>query len=60
MLVCLSKACVAESKKFPEFNSSLDGDALVCKQHIYIGFAAGTPNGLMVPVILGDFRRVLL
>ena len=31
MLVCLSKACVAESKKFPEFNSSLDGDALVCK-----------------------------
>jgi pyruvate dehydrogenase E2 component (dihydrolipoamide acetyltransferase) len=51
MLAFLIKACVAALKKFPEFNSSLDGDALVYKQYWHIGFAADTPNGLMVPVI---------
>ena len=51
MLAFLIKACVAALKKFPEFNSSLDGDALVYKQYYHIGFAADTPNGLMVPVI---------
>ncbi|MBK6867651.1 MAG: dihydrolipoyllysine-residue acetyltransferase [Burkholderiales bacterium] len=51
MLAFLIKACVAALKKFPEFNSSLDGDALVYKQFWHIGFAADTPNGLMVPVI---------
>ena len=51
MLAFLIKACVASLKKFPEFNSSLDGDALVYKQYFHIGFAADTPNGLMVPVI---------
>ena len=51
MLAFLIKACVAALKKFPEFNSSLDGDALVYKQYFHIGFAADTPNGLMVPVI---------
>jgi len=51
MLAFLIKACVAALKKFPEFNSSLDGEELVFKQYYHIGFAADTPNGLMVPVI---------
>jgi len=51
MLAFLIKACVAALKKFPEFNSSIDGDQLVYKQYFHIGFAADTPNGLMVPVI---------
>jgi pyruvate dehydrogenase E2 component (dihydrolipoamide acetyltransferase) len=51
MLAFLIKACVATLKKYPEFNSSLDGDAIVYKNYWHIGFAADTPNGLMVPVI---------
>jgi pyruvate dehydrogenase E2 component (dihydrolipoamide acetyltransferase) len=51
MLAFLIKACVAGLKKYPEFNSSLDGDAIVYKNYWHIGFAADTPNGLMVPVI---------
>ena len=51
MLAFLIKACVAALKKYPEFNSSLDGDSLVYKNYWHIGFAADTPNGLMVPVI---------
>ncbi|MEI8029920.1 MAG: dihydrolipoyllysine-residue acetyltransferase [Comamonadaceae bacterium] len=51
MLAFLIKACVAALKKFPEFNASIDGDQLVLKQYFHIGFAADTPNGLMVPVI---------
>ena len=51
MLAFLIKACVASLKKYPEFNSSLEGDNLVMKQYWHIGFAADTPNGLMVPVI---------
>ena len=51
MLAFLIKACVNALKKFPEFNASLDGDNLVFKQYFNIGFAADTPNGLMVPVV---------
>src|SRR6516225_7969998 len=51
MLAFLIKACVAALRKFPEFNASLDGDTLVLKQYFHIGFAADTPNGLVVPVI---------
>ena len=51
MLAFMIKAAVAALKKFPEFNSSLDGDQLVLKQYFHIGFAADTPNGLVVPVI---------
>ena len=51
MLAFLVKACVAALKKFPDFNSSLDGEELVLKGYYHIGFAADTPNGLMVPVI---------
>ena len=51
LLAFLIKACVTVLKEFPEFNASLDGDDLVIKQYWHIGFAADTPNGLVVPVI---------
>ncbi|GAB4059615.1 dihydrolipoyllysine-residue acetyltransferase [Uliginosibacterium sediminicola] len=51
MLAFMIKAAVAALKKFPSFNASLDGDNLIFKQYYNIGFAADTPNGLMVPVI---------
>ena len=51
MLAFLIKACVAALQKFPTFNASLDGDNLVLKQYFHIGFAADTPNGLVVPVL---------
>ncbi|HHV47868.1 MAG TPA: dihydrolipoyllysine-residue acetyltransferase [Rhodocyclaceae bacterium] len=51
MLAFLMKACVKGLQKFPEFNASLDGDNLVLKKYFNIGFAADTPNGLVVPVI---------
>ena len=60
MLAFLIKACVAALKKFPEFNSSLDGDALVFKQYWHLGFAADTPNGLVVPVIKDADRKGVL
>ncbi|HET9579158.1 MAG TPA: dihydrolipoyllysine-residue acetyltransferase [Usitatibacter sp.] len=50
-LAFLIKAAVAALKKFPVFNSSLDGDNLVVKHYWHIGFAADTPNGLVVPVV---------
>jgi pyruvate dehydrogenase E2 component (dihydrolipoamide acetyltransferase) len=51
LLAFLLKACAGALKKFPQFNASLDGDDLVLKQYVNIGFAADTPNGLVVPVI---------
>jgi pyruvate dehydrogenase E2 component (dihydrolipoamide acetyltransferase) len=50
-LAFLIKAVVAALKKYPAFNSSLDGDNLVVKQYWNIGFAADTPQGLVVPVV---------
>jgi len=60
MLGFLIKACVAALKKFPEFNSSLDGDELVLKNYWHIGFAADTPNGLVVPVIKDADKKGVL
>ena len=60
MLAFLIKACVAALKKFPEFNSSLDGEQLVMKQYFHIGFAADTPNGLVVPVIRDADKKGVL
>jgi pyruvate dehydrogenase E2 component (dihydrolipoamide acetyltransferase) len=60
MLAFLIKACVAALKKFPEFNASLDGDQLVLKQYFHIGFAADTPNGLVVPVIKDADKKGIL
>lgn len=50
-LAFVIKACVFALKKFPELNSSIDGENLVYKKYYNIGFAADTPNGLVVPVL---------
>ncbi|WP_284615122.1 dihydrolipoyllysine-residue acetyltransferase [Aquabacterium humicola] len=63
MLPFMMKAAVAALKKFPEFNASLEstnsGDALVLKNYWHIGFAADTPNGLVVPVIRDVDRKTV-
>ncbi len=60
MLAFVIKAVVAALKKFPDFNASLDGDALVYKQYFHIGFAADTPNGLVVPVLKNADQKGIL
>jgi pyruvate dehydrogenase E2 component (dihydrolipoamide acetyltransferase) len=60
MLAFLIKAVVAALKKYPEFNASLDGDNLVLKHYFHIGFAADTPNGLVVPVIRDADKKGVL
>ena len=60
MLAFLIVAAVAALRKFPEFNASLDGDNLVLKQYFNVGFAADTPNGLVVPVIRNADRKSVL
>jgi pyruvate dehydrogenase E2 component (dihydrolipoamide acetyltransferase) len=59
MLAFLMKASVAALQKFPTFNASLDasGENLVLKQYFHIGFAADTPNGLVVPVLRDVDRK---
>ena len=61
MLAFVIKASVAALKKFPAFNSSLDatGENLILKQYYNIGFAADTPNGLVVPVIKNADQKTL-
>jgi pyruvate dehydrogenase E2 component (dihydrolipoamide acetyltransferase) len=62
MLAFVIKACVAALKKYPSFNASLDanGENLILKQYYNIGFAADTPNGLVVPVIKQADQKGLL
>lgn len=60
MVALLLKACAATLQAFPDFNSSLDGDELVVKQYYHLGFAADTPNGLVVPVVRDVDRKGLL
>ncbi len=60
MLGFLIKACVAALQKFPDFNASLEGDHLVMKKYFHIGFAADTPNGLVVPVIKDADKKGVL
>jgi len=60
LLAFLMKACVAALRKFPEFNASLDGENLVLKQYFHVGFAADTPNGLVVPVVRDCDKRGVL
>ena len=64
MLAFVIKAVVAALKKFPEFNASLDAAAdnaaLIYKQYYHIGFAADTPNGLVVPVLKNADQKGLL
>ena len=60
MLAFLIKASVAALKKYPTFNASLEGDNLVLKKYFHIGFAADTPNGLVVPVLRDADRKGVL
>ncbi|WP_119719270.1 dihydrolipoyllysine-residue acetyltransferase [Cognatilysobacter tabacisoli] len=60
MLAFLMKAVVTCLKQYPNFNASLDGDQLVLKQYFHIGFAADTPNGLVVPVLRDVDRKGVL
>jgi pyruvate dehydrogenase E2 component (dihydrolipoamide acetyltransferase) len=58
-LAFVVRACVRALQQFPVFNSSIDasGENLVYKKYIHIGFAADTPNGLLVPVIRDVDRK---
>ena len=60
LLAFLIKACVSGLQKFPNFNSSLEGDHLVLKKYWNIGFAADTPQGLLVPVVKGADKKGVL
>ena len=60
MLAFMIKASVAALKKFPDFNASVDGDNLVVKQYYNVGFAADTPNGLVVPVLKNADQKGVL
>ena len=60
LLAFLVKAVVAGLQRFPEFNSSLDGDSLILKRYFHVGFAADTPNGLVVPVVRDADRKGIL
>ncbi|GAB5100337.1 dihydrolipoyllysine-residue acetyltransferase [Caballeronia sp. LP006] len=60
MLAFVIKAVVSALKKFPTFNASLDGDNLVFKKYFHVGFAADTPNGLVVPVIRDADKKGLM
>ncbi|HET8538037.1 MAG TPA: 2-oxo acid dehydrogenase subunit E2 [Solirubrobacteraceae bacterium] len=60
MVALLLKACSATLDAFPRFASSLDGDELVVKRERHLGFAADTPNGLVVPVIHDVGQKGLL
>jgi pyruvate dehydrogenase E2 component (dihydrolipoamide acetyltransferase) len=60
MVALLVKACAVALHEFPTFNASLDGDELILKRYVHIGFAADTPAGLMVPVIRDADRKGIL
>jgi pyruvate dehydrogenase E2 component (dihydrolipoamide acetyltransferase) len=60
MVALLLKACVSSLQAFPDFNASLDGDDLILKRYYNIGFAADTPQGLVVPVVRDVDRKGLL
>jgi pyruvate dehydrogenase E2 component (dihydrolipoamide acetyltransferase) len=57
LLAFLIKAVVVALRKFPDFNASLDGDDLILKRYYNIGFAADTPQGLVVPVVKAADRK---
>jgi pyruvate dehydrogenase E2 component (dihydrolipoamide acetyltransferase) len=60
MLAFIVKAMVQCLKRFPEFNASLEGDDLILKKYMHIGFAADTPNGLVVPVLRDADKKGIL
>jgi len=60
MVALMVKAVTASLQAMPSFNASLDGDDLVLKRYINVGFAADTPNGLVVPVIKNADQKGIL
>jgi pyruvate dehydrogenase E2 component (dihydrolipoamide acetyltransferase) len=60
MVALLLKAVVSSLQAFPDVNASLDGDTLVRKKYYHLGFAADTPNGLVVPVVKDVDKKGLL
>jgi pyruvate dehydrogenase E2 component (dihydrolipoamide acetyltransferase) len=60
LLAFLMKACVAALRQHPDFNASLDGETLMLKRYYHLGFAADTPNGLVVPVVRDVDRKGVL
>jgi len=62
MLAFIVKAVVAALKKYPDFNASLDasGENLILKKYFHVGFAADTPNGLVVPVLKNADQKGLV
>ena len=60
LLAFVLKACAVALKRFPDVNSSLEGDSLVWKRYYHIGFAADTPQGLVVPVLREADRKGVL
>jgi pyruvate dehydrogenase E2 component (dihydrolipoamide acetyltransferase) len=60
MLPFLMKAAAASLRKLQSFNASLDGDDLILKRYFHIGFAADTPNGLVVPVVRDVDRKGIM
>jgi pyruvate dehydrogenase E2 component (dihydrolipoamide acetyltransferase) len=59
-LAFVMRACTAALKAFPAFNASLNGDILILKRYFHIGFAADTPEGLVVPVIRDADQKGIL
>jgi pyruvate dehydrogenase E2 component (dihydrolipoamide acetyltransferase) len=60
MVALMLKAVVPVLKRYPEFNSSLDGDSLILKRYYHLGFAVDTEQGLLVPVIRDVDHKGLL
>ena len=60
MVALVLKACVASLKAYPQLNASLDGDELILKRYYHLGFAADTPQGLVVPVIRDVDKKGLM
>jgi len=58
-LAFIMRACVKALQEFPRFNSSLDasGQNLIVRKYVHMGFAADTPNGLVVPVVRDADRK---
>ncbi|SFV09825.1 pyruvate dehydrogenase E2 component (dihydrolipoamide acetyltransferase) [Methylobacterium sp. 174MFSha1.1] len=60
MVAILIKAAAAALRAYPRFNAALDGDALILKDHVHVGFAVDTPRGLLVPVVRDCDRKGLV
>ncbi len=60
MVAILIKAAAAALRAYPRFNAALDGDGLILKDYVHVGFAVDTPRGLLVPVLRDCDRKGLV